>query len=187
MGNRYAEIAFTAGVKKNQRTFGSRDFYEKFEQGEISNERLTDKEKSFLAQRDSFYLATVNEEGWPYLQHRGGPIGFVRVLDDTHIGFSDFRGNRQFLSTSNIQHEDKVSMFFMDYVARRRLKIFGHMRQLRDHETETQDFLGVGDYRAKVERAFMIEIAGFDWNCPQHITQRFTHEDIARGFANDGR
>ena len=182
MANRYAEIAFTAGVKEIQSALGSRDFYSKFEHGDDSNARLTDKEKSFLALRDSFYLATVNELGWPYLQHRGGPAGFVRVLDDTHIGFSDFRGNRQFLSTGNIRHDDRVSLFFMDYAARRRLKIFGYMREISTDEIDIVGRLDVGNYRAKVDRGFVIKVAAFDWNCPQHITQRYTVDEINRGF-----
>ena len=180
MANRYAEIAFTTGVKRTQRELGSRDFYEKFELGNPTNVFLTTKEKSFLSHRDSFYLATVNELGWPYLQHRGGPPGFVHVIDDNHIGFSDFRGNRQFLSTSNVRHDDRVSLFFMDYAERRRLKMFGHMRQLGEHEHTVIECLSVGDYRAKVERAFIIEIVAFDWNCPQHITPRFSIEEIKR-------
>ena len=184
MANRYAEIAFTAGVKEMQSALGSRDFYAKFEHGEDSNAVLTDKEKSFLALRDSFYLATVNELGWPYLQHRGGPAGFVRVLDDTHIGFNDFRGNRQFLSTANVLNDDRVSLFFMDYVGRRRLKIFGHMRELSAAEIDVAGQLDIGAYRAKVDRGFAIKIAAFDWNCPQHITQRYTVDEINRGLVD---
>ncbi|MGR8946459.1 MAG: pyridoxamine 5'-phosphate oxidase family protein [Gammaproteobacteria bacterium] len=178
MANQYAQIAFTNGVRNNQQVLGSRTFYQRFDEGETTNDVLGAKEVEFLEHRDSFYLATVNENGWPYLQHRGGPTGFVRVVDERSIGFSDFRGNRQFLSLSNAQHDDRVSLFFMDYPNRRRLKIFGHMSLALAADADTLSLQDLGTYRAKIDRTFIVKIAAFDWNCPQHITPRYSASEI---------
>ena len=176
MGNKFAELAFTDTVKELQAAAGSRGSYARMETGDETNARLSDRESAFIAMRDSFYMATVSETGWPYMQHRGGPRGFIRVMDDKTLAFPDFSGNRQFVSLGNLKSDDRVSLFFMDYPNRARLKMLGRVRI-----TETSDVLEsleLPDYKAKPERAFLIDVAAFDWNCPQHITPRFTPDDI---------
>jgi len=179
MPHHFAEIAFTPTVKKVQEDMGSRSSYAQMENVPASvNHRLTEAEAGFIAARNSFYMATVSETGWPYIQHRGGPSGFVRVLDESTIGFADFRGNRQYVSVGNLLTDDRVSLFFMDYPNKTRLKMFGRVRiiGLDDHEELTR--LEMPDYRARIERGLVISIEGFDWNCPQHIAERYTIDEV---------
>lgn len=180
MTHRFLEIATTPAVKAAQEAQGSRRSYARHEEGELHNDRLGEAEAGFIATRDSFYLASVSETGWPYLQHRGGPVGFLRVLDETTLGFADLRGNRQYLSLGNLTADDRLCLFLMDYGRRARLKIFGRAR-FHDlaAEPELARRLIVPGYRAVPERGVTIKIEAFDWNCPQHITQRFTEADIA--------
>ena len=138
---------------------------------------LTDREADFIAARDSFYMATVSEDGWPYVQHRGGPVGFLRRIGDNRIGFADYRGNRQYLSTAYLAADDRVALFLMDYPNRRRLKLIGHAHSSDDPAVISR--LMPPDYAAEGERAFLIDVVGFDWNCSQHITPRFTESEIA--------
>jgi predicted pyridoxine 5'-phosphate oxidase superfamily flavin-nucleotide-binding protein len=166
-------------VKKAQTQFGSRNAYARMEGApETRNHRLGEAEAEFIAARNSFYLATVGETGWPYIQHRGGPTGFVRVLDATTIGFADFRGNRQYISLGNLMNDDRVSLFFMDYPNKTRLKLFGRATIVGLDDEATLSRLETSDYRARVERGFLIRVEGFDWNCPQHITERYTLDDV---------
>ena len=174
MGHKFAEIAFTESVRQVQQQQGSRDNYAGMDHGADYNHRLSDAEVSFLAERDSFYMSSVSETGWPYVQHRGGPAGFMRVIDEQTIGFADFRGNRQYVSTGNFLNNDRVALFFMDYPNRRRLKLLGRIRELGKDETQLLLQLKTEGYRALIERGFVIKVEGFDWNCPQHITPRFT-------------
>ena len=183
MTHKYAQIAFTKTVRALQKQNNSRDSYVRMDSGEDFNHRLTQNEVEFLAQRDSFYMASVSETNWPYVQHRGGPKGFMRVIDDRTIGFADFRGNRQYISTGNFKTNNRVALFFMDYPNRRRLKMMGRIFQLSEQDREMLNRLNVADYRARVERAFLIHIEGFDWNCSQHITPRFSEEEIAMQVA----
>jgi len=183
MSHRFAEIAFTPNVKKAQEINGSRRSYARLEQGEVHHDVLGPDEASFIAERDSFYMATVSETGWPYIQHRGGPPGFIRVLDNKTIGFADFRGNRQYVSVGNLETDDRVSMILMDYPNRARLKILGRARLVELDEQDTLNRLSLPDYRAVVERGFVITIEAFDWNCPQHITPRFTPAEIETAVA----
>ena len=179
MSHKFADIAFTPTVKKVQEALGSRTAYGRGEQvPEPYNHLLTASEAGFIADRDSVYMATVGETGWPYIQHRGGPKGFVRVLDEHTLGFADFRGNRQYVSVGNLLTDDRVSMFFMDYPQKRRLKLFGRAKAIGPEDTETLKKLAVPGYRATVERGFLITVEGFDWNCPQHITERFTLDEV---------
>jgi uncharacterized protein len=179
MPHHFAEIAFTPTVKKVQEQQGSRPSYARMEDvPETMNHTLTEAEARFIAARDSFYMATVGETGWPYIQHRGGPAGFVRVLDEHLIGFADFRGNRQYVSVGNLMTDDQVSLFFMDYPNRTRLKLFGHARMVGQDDQEVLSRLETPGYRARIERGILIQIAGFDWNCPQHITERFTLDEV---------
>lgn len=181
MGHKFAELAFTDTVKELQVADGSRKSYARMEEGEDSHNVLTGREAAFIGVRDSFYMATVGETGWPYVQHRGGPAGFVRVIDQKTLGFPDFSGNRQFVSTGNLKVDDRVSLFFMDYPNKARLKMLGRVKTSTD--PEILDTLALDGYAAKIERAFLIEIAAFDWNCPQHITPRFTVDDIESAVA----
>ena len=141
---------------------------------------FTDDEAAFIASRDSFYMATVNSDGWPYLQHRGGPHGFLKVLGPHQLGFADLKGNRQLLSTGNLDGNDRVSVFLMDYPRRERLKILGHARVLdaREHPDLCDQLSPSPELRGKIERLFLIEVVSYDWNCPQYITPRFTEAEI---------
>ena len=174
MGHKFAEIAFTDAVRKVQQANGSRNNYASLEGGDDFNHLLGPAEAAFIEERDSFYMASVSETGWPYLQHRGGSAGFMRVLDENTIGFADFSGNRQYVSTGNFLNNDRVALFFMDYPNRKRLKLLGRVRQVSTDETKLLARLEVADYRARVERGFVIQVEAFDWNCPQHITPRYT-------------
>ena len=179
MSHRFAEIAFTPTVKSMQERQGSRKAYADMESvSETMNYRLSEAEAGFIAARDSLYMATVSETGWPYVQHRGGPRGFVRVLDEATIGFADFRGNRQYVSVGNLMTDDRVALFFMDYPNRTRLKLFGRARIVGLDDQTILSRLEMPDYRARVERGFLIKVEGFDWNCPQHITERFTRDEV---------
>lgn len=183
MGHKFAEIAFTNAVKEIQRDKRSRDNYARMEQGEDFNHLISPSEAQFIGERDSFYMASVSETGWPYLQHRGGPAGFMKVIDTETIGFADYSGNRQYISTGNFGDNDRVALFFMDYPNRRRLKLLGRVRVI-DSKTTGHDATALlnqlkpENYRAKIERGFVIHVEAFDWNCPQHITPRYTEEDI---------
>ncbi len=179
MGNRFAEIAFTPAVQGEQLAHGSRTSYARQLEGEPRNDRLGPREAEFIQARDGFYLASVSETGWPYVQFRGGPPGFLRVLDEHTIGWADFRGNRQYVSVGNLGRDDRVALILMDYPNRRRLKILGHaeLREVgADDGLATR--LAIAGYAAVVERGVLVRIAGFDWNCPQHITPRFTLEEV---------
>ena len=180
MGHKFAEIMFTATVKNEQERSGSRRSYARMEQGDDHHDRLGASEATFIAERDSFYMATVNDAGWPYIQHRGGPAGFVRVIDEKTIGFADFSGNRQFVSVGNLQDDDRVSLFFMDYLNQTRLKLLGRAKLISANEPKLREQLHVPNYRARIERGIIITVEGFDWNCPKHITPRFTEEQVLR-------
>jgi predicted pyridoxine 5'-phosphate oxidase superfamily flavin-nucleotide-binding protein len=176
----FGKIGFTPSVKAIQERMGSRDAYARLEQAGDVPDVLGEEEVAFLAERDSFYMATVSETGWPYIQHRGGPPGFVRVLDERTIGFADFRGNRQYISVGNVSRDDRVALIFVDYPNRARLKVLARASSITgtdDSETMRRLVRGVN---AKVERAFVLRVEGFDWNCPQHITPRFTEEEVRR-------
>jgi predicted pyridoxine 5'-phosphate oxidase superfamily flavin-nucleotide-binding protein len=140
---------------------------------------FTESEVAFIEARDSFYLASVSESGWPYIQHRGGPVGFLKVLDEKTLGFTDFRGNRQYVSLGNIASDDRVALILVDYPHRARLKILAHMTA---HDLKTEptlaERLALPGYKGRPERAFTLRLEAFDWNCPQHITPRFTQADI---------
>lgn len=147
-------------------------------------EPLGPAERAFIAERDGFYLASVSETGWPYVQYRGGPAGFLVALDAHTLGFADFRGNRQYITTGNVRANDRVSLFLMDYAHRQRLKIFGHLRMLDAAEDPALAArLSLAGYRARVERLALITVAAYDWNCPQHITPRFTQAELEVALA----
>jgi predicted pyridoxine 5'-phosphate oxidase superfamily flavin-nucleotide-binding protein len=180
MARAFAEITFTPSVRAAQARYGSRNSNEGFERAEDPRNVLTRREAEFITARDGFYQATVGETGWPYVQFRGGPKGFLKVLDERTIGYADFRGNVQYISAGNINADGRVALILMDYPNRRRLKIWARARLV--HEDEDPALLArleIPTYRARVERAVVMIVEAFDWNCPQHITPRFTEEEIA--------
>lgn len=181
MTHRFADLMFTESVKGEQAYYGSRELNARLQENFGPNDRLTSREAEFILQRDSFYIATVTETGWPYVQHRGGPPGFLKVLNPRQIAFADFRGNTQLVSVGNASANDRVSLILMDYPKRRRLKILGRLqvKDVRDFSPEGLAQIHSPDYRAFVERVFLIDVAAFDWNCPQHITQRYTETEYA--------
>lgn len=179
MGVAFAEICFTASVKATQTEYGSRERNSRFELANDARNLLTEQEIAFIGQRDSFYQATVSETGWPYVQHRGGPAGFLKVLDERTIGFADYRGNMQYLSVGNLQANQRISLILMDYANRQRLKIWGTVQIIHANtEPELLAQLEVPTYRARVERGFIIHIEALDWNCPQHITPRYSQAQV---------
>ena len=180
MGRRYAELAFTPLVKKQQELHGSRRQYQRVEESGASTNQLGDYERKFIAERDGFYMASVSETGWPYIQYRGGPKGFLRVVDDQTLGFVDLRGNKQYITVGNLQANNRVSLFLMDYVAQQRLKILGRADIFEGDEEAAKwiDKLRTSKRNEVPERAFIIHIEAFDWNCPQHITPRYTEEEM---------
>ncbi len=179
MAHKFAEIAFTPTVRQVQAEHGSRRAYANLDEGEFDqNNLIGPNEAAFIETRDSVYMATVSETGWPYIQHRGGPTGFIKVLNERQLGFLDYRGNRQYVSVGNLQGSDRVSMFFMDYPRKARLKLLGHARVVTNEEATDLGLIIPDGYRARSERAFVIDVAGFDWNCPQHITERYTVEEL---------
>ncbi|CAD5371073.1 Pyridoxamine 5'-phosphate oxidase [Rubrivivax sp. A210] len=185
MPHAFAQIAFTPRVKAEQQRDGSRASYARsFEaDAQTFNDRLGQAETEFLAQLRSFYMATVSETGWPYVQHRGGPAGFVQVLDDQHIAFADYAGNRQLISVGNLAGNDRVALIAVDYVHRVRLKLLGTMavRPLADDAALAARLATPGN-RARPQRAMVVTVEGFDWNCPQHIPLRLDAEDVQRAL-----
>lgn len=179
MARRYTEIAFTPAVKAAQERYGSREANTVFDRDPQDRVRLSEAEIAFISARDGFYQATVNEDGWPYVQFRGGPPGFLKVLDERTLAFADFRGNRQYISTGNLASNDRVSVILMDYARRRRLKVLGRVKVLDAGDApQLASAVALPDYRGKVERVFVITVEAYDWNCPQHITPRFTAEEL---------
>jgi len=179
MARAFASISFTPDVQAVQTEMGSRAAYRSAELGEAEVATLGAAEQAFIAERDSFYQATVSQAGWPYVQHRGGPAGFLKVLDDHTIGYADFSGNRQYISVGNLRGDDRVSLILMDYPQRRRLKIWGRARAV-DERTESALLakLESPDYRAPVERGIVIQVEAFDWNCPKYITPRYSQHEV---------
>jgi predicted pyridoxine 5'-phosphate oxidase superfamily flavin-nucleotide-binding protein len=176
----FAEIAFTPAVQALQEAHGSRGAYARMAAEGGPGEGLSTRETEFLSAADSFYMATVSETGWPYVQHRGGPRGFLRVVSPTRLAFADFGGNRQYVSAGNVSRDDRVSLFVMDYANRRRLKLLGRLRfeDVADADPELVFAVELPGYRARVERIATIEVEAFDWNCPQHITPRYTLDQV---------
>lgn len=175
----FAKIAFTSSVKALQEEHGSREKYANFDDEVDEPVGLSIGEVEFIEAQDSFCQATVSETGWPYIQHRGGPQGFLKVLDNKTIGFADFRGNRQYVSVGNLMSNDRIALIMVDYANRRRLKVFGHVRLV--HEADEPGLLArlsVRGYTAKVECAFIINVEAWSWNCSQHITPRFKVNEV---------
>lgn len=181
----FAEIAFTPAVKALQVAHGSRAAYARMQATGGPEDGLSEREAAFIAAADSLYLASVSETGWPYVQHRGGPAGFVKVISESRIAWAEFRGNRQYVSAGNASHDDRVSLFVMDYANRRRLKLLGRLRFETAAEADPAlvSAVELPGYRADVERVAVVDVEAFDWNCPQHITQRFTLAQVEAASA----
>jgi len=170
----------TPSVRAAQADMGAARQWEHFA-GDRESDRFTAQEAAFIAERDTFYIATVSENGWPYVQHRGGPAGFLKMIDERTLAFADYRGNRQYISTGNLAANDRACLILVDYPRRARLKIYAHVEKLAlDAEPALTDLVKDGRYKAKLERIFRLRLAAFDWNCPQHITPRFTEGEIAQ-------
>lgn len=171
------------GVQAAREANGVGDMWERMDL-DLPQDCFYSREADFLATRDSFYIASISQTGWPYIQHRGGPPGFLRLIDERTLGFADFRGNRQYLTLGHLADDDRVALFVMDYPRRRRMKILAHMSA---HDlTAEPDFaaqLAMADYRGVAERGFRLRLEAFDWNCPQHITPRFTQAEVEEAIA----
>jgi hypothetical protein len=180
MSHRFADIAFTDAVKAVQEQYRSRSQNERLQRTGGPHDALGDAETAFIAGRDSFYMATVGATGWPYVQHRGGPPGFLKVLGPRTLAFADFRGNTQLVSAGNAAGNERVSLILMDYPHCQRLKLLGRIR-FEDASRVDPEILKAAQmpgYRGRVERVAVIEVEAFDWNCPQHITPRFTEAEV---------
>lgn len=180
MAHKFSELTFTPAVRAEQERLGSSQMYARMLRPESnSNDSLGPREAEFIAARDGFYQATVSESGWPYVQFKGGPAGFLKVLDEKTIAYADFRGNRQYVSLGNLTQDDRVALILVDYPNKRRVKILGRAKtvEVSDDPGLTEQLMVEG-YRARPERAMMIAIEAFDWNCPQHIPQRLTVEEF---------
>jgi len=179
----YEQIAFTDAVKKLQELHGSRMAYERMEEGDHET-GFTAAESSFISSRDSFYMASISQTGYPYIQHRGGPKGFIKVLDDVTLGLVDFSGNKQYISVGNAAENSKVSLILMDYPQKARLKLFADIKVVEIAEDpELFEKLDPAGYKHKAERMLIFSVKGYSWNCPQHITPRYTLEEIETAFA----
>ena len=179
MNQNFTKFAFTEDVKKVQEYHGTRNSYARME---TSGDRfiLTPNEISFIQSRDGFYMGTVGDNGWPYVQFRGGPKGFLKVIDDTTIAYVDFRGNGQYISAGNMNTNNKTSLFLIDYPSKRRLKIWAESYTIKASENEKLlKQIQVEGYKAKLERLVIFKIQAYDWNCPQHITPRYTVEEMS--------
>jgi predicted pyridoxine 5'-phosphate oxidase superfamily flavin-nucleotide-binding protein len=175
----FMDIARTPSVRAAQAEMGVDGIWQDFK-GHREFDRFTENERAFIGERDSFYIASTSESGWPYVQHRGGPRGFLKVIDDRSLAFADYSGNRQYISTGNLSANDRTCLFLMDYPRRTRLKIYAHVEKLGlADEPSLTELVTDGGYKARLERIFRLRLASFDWNCPQHITPRFTEKEIA--------
>ena len=177
-----SDVAFTPSVKQVQTRKGSRDAYARVEQQGGWRTEIDENLASFLADANSFYLATANAAGQPYIQHRGGPKGFVKALDKTTLAFADYRGNRQYITQGNLSENPKAYIFVMDYAHRRRVKLWGEARVVDDDPALTESLMPKG-YKARPEQVILFRIAAWDTNCPQHIPQKFDATDVAAALA----
>ena len=180
----FGSLVFTPVVKALQERYGSRPAYVKREESRFSQDALGPDEDAFLAECDSFYMASIGETGWPYIQHRGGSRGFLKMLDGHTVGFADFQGNRQYVSTGNLMTNDKVALILVDYPKRARLKILGHVQIFEGADAEAwMEKLRDPEDASAIDRVLIIHVDAFDWNCQRHITPRFTAEQIRNVLA----
>lgn len=173
----FLDIASTPSVRAAQSAMGSDRVFENF-RGDRAFDRFTPNEAAFIAARDSFYMATISETGWPYVQHRGGPPGFLKVVDEKTLAFADYRGNRQYISVGNLAATGRAALILVDYAARARLKIYAEVEAV-PIDGDLAALITDPDYGARPERVIVARLAAFDWNCPQHITPRFTSAEVA--------
>ncbi len=179
----FGSLVFTPLVKKLQERYGSRRQYERMENSGASQDRFTAFETEFLAGRDSFYMATMGATGWPYVQHRGGPKGFLKVIDDHTLAFADFRGNKQYISTGNLLTDNRVALIMIDYPRQARLKILGRVEIFEGAKAaEWLDRVRMPGEKTVIERVLVIHVEAYDWNCPQHITPRYSVEELREGM-----
>ena len=184
MPHTFGSLVFTPAVKALQERYGSRRQYAHLEASGSITGRLGADESEFIQERDTFYMATLGSTGWPYIQHRGGPRGFLKVIDDSTLAFADFRGNKQYISTGNLRTDNRVALIFVNYPRQLRLKILGRVEIFEGEQAK--GWIGkVSDpeYKATVERVYVIRVEAFDWNCQQHITPRYTAEEIREALA----
>lgn len=175
----FLDIAVTPSVSAAQAAMGSDAMWRNVK-GRRPSDAFTEAEAAFIAARDSFYIATVSETGWPYVQHRGGPRGFLKVLDEKTLAFADYRGNRQYISLGNLGANDKAALILMDYPRRARLKVYARIEAVAlDSDPALAERVGEAGVKARPERILVLHLEAFDWNCPQHITSRFTEAEIA--------
>jgi predicted pyridoxine 5'-phosphate oxidase superfamily flavin-nucleotide-binding protein len=179
----FRSLVFTPLVKKLQEKYGSRLQYERMEKSGPAQDRLTPFETEFLAGRDSFYMASTGSSGWPYVQHRGGLKGFLKVIDDHTLAFADLRGNKQYITTGNLLTDDRIALIMVDYPRQARLKILGHVEIFEGEKAKDWlDRVRMPKEKTGIERVFVIHVEAYDWNCPQHITPRYTVEEIREGM-----
>ena len=179
----FMNIASTPSVRAAQASMGAASLWEDFK-GRREFDRFTENEAAFIAERDSFYMATVSETGWPYVQHRGGPRGFLKWVDDRTLAFADYRGNRQYISTGNLVGNDRACLFLMDYVRRARLKIYVHVERLTiGADQGLTELVSDPTYKGRAEAIFRLRLEAYDWNCPQHITPRYTEQEVEQAVA----
>ena len=176
----FLDVAITPSVRAAQAELGADRIWRNFK-GQREFDRFTENEVAFIAERDSFYMASVSETGWPYVQHRGGPPGFLKVVDDKTLAFADYRGNRQYITIGNLAANDRACLFLMDYPGRARLKIYAHVEKLAlDADPALTELVTDLAYRAKLERILRVRLETFDWNCSQHITPRFSELQVTQ-------
>lgn len=178
MAYKFLDMLTTGSVREAQSENGAREQWADFS-GDRRFDQFDERAEAFITARDSFYMASVSENGWPYVQHRGGPPGFLKVLDDKTLGFADFRGNRQYISLGNVRADDRVALFMVDYPRRKRLKLLAHMKvHPLDTNPELAERIIDTDYLGEPERLMTLSLESYDWNCPQHIIPRFTKEMV---------
>jgi predicted pyridoxine 5'-phosphate oxidase superfamily flavin-nucleotide-binding protein len=180
----FGSLIFTPVIKSLQERYGSRRQYERLAESQSSPGRLGPPESEFIAERDTFYIATVGATGWPYVQHRGGPKGFLKVIDESTLAFADFRGNKQYISTGNVMTDPRVAIIMVDYPRQQRLKILGRAEIFEGQEASPWlEKVRAPHYKAVIERVYLIKVEAFDWNCQQHIIPRFTEDEIREAIA----
>lgn len=178
----FLEVAVTPSVRAAQADMGVDQIW--LGEKDRPSDTLTENEIAFIATRDSFYIASVSETGWPYVQHRGGKTGFLKVVDPQTMAFADYRGNRQYISAGNFAANDRACLFLMDYVRRTRLKVYAHVERLTlDADPSLTDLVSDPTYRGRAERIFKLRLEAYDWNCPQHIIPRYTEQQVEQAVA----
>jgi uncharacterized protein len=181
---KFGSLVFTPTIKALQERHGSRRQYARMEQSGPAHDGLGPMEREFLDGRDSFYMASVGSTGWPYIQHRGGPAGFVKVIDDNTLAFANFSGNKQYITSGNVITDNRVAVIFVDYPRQARLKVLGKLEILEGEKaSQWLEKVRCPDYKAAVDSVYVIHVEAFDWNCPQHITPRFTADQIQKAIA----